>query len=137
VIVLQTKIKPVSGNQRLGARAVRKGAKTIGPAGKRFTLSSRYRKAKENLWLSFRAQYNGPLLQGPLKVSIWTPFHRADNDAHVKILFDCLEGVAYKNDRQIREHHVYPSPDDWLVIEVAPFVAVGRECPKSTHGVWA
>lgn len=123
MIVLQTKIRPASNGNR-------------GPG-----WTNRKRLSMLLLRQTFRAQYSGPVLTGHVVVSLWSPYFTAyppvDSDNHLKVLFDSLAGAVYEDDSQIQEHHVYRAPDDWLVIEVAPFVAVGRECPKSTHGVWA
>lgn len=47
------------------------------------------------------------LLEGDLAVEIhmWYKSRRPDLDE--SLVLDCLQGIAYKNDRQIKEKHVY------------------------------
>ena len=48
-----------------------------------------------------------PMLEGPLAahISIYYASHRPDLDE--SLIFDALQGVVYKNDRQIVEKHIW------------------------------
>ena len=52
-----------------------------------------------------------PMLEGELCVSVWMfyPSQRADLDP--SLLFDALQGLLFKNDRQLREQHLYHGVD--------------------------
>ena len=47
------------------------------------------------------------LLEGDLRITIriWYASRRPDLDA--SLIFDLLQGVAYENDRQLKEQHLY------------------------------
>jgi Holliday junction resolvase RusA-like endonuclease len=51
------------------------------------------------------------LLEGDLRITvkIWYASRRPDLDA--SLIFDLLQGIAYQNDRQLREQHLYWSLD--------------------------
>jgi len=51
------------------------------------------------------------LIEGDVKVTIkiWYVTRRPDLDESV--ILDCLEGFAYKNDRQVKEKHIYHALD--------------------------
>ncbi len=53
-------------------------------------------------------------LSGPVRlvVDVYRPRAVGDADNTLKLLQDSLEGVAYDNDRQVRELHVYLHDDD-------------------------
>lgn len=47
-----------------------------------------------------------PLLQGRLRADI-TIFYASERpDLDASVIFDCLQGRVYKNDRQVREQHL-------------------------------
>jgi Holliday junction resolvase RusA-like endonuclease len=48
-----------------------------------------------------------PLMEGDLSVTIriWYASRRPDLDA--SLIFDLMQGFIYKNDRQVREQHLY------------------------------
>lgn len=58
---------------------------------------------------AFRSQAKplASLLEGDLRITvkIWYASRRPDLDA--SLIFDLLQGIAYKNDRQLREQHLY------------------------------
>jgi Holliday junction resolvase RusA-like endonuclease len=54
-----------------------------------------------------RAELEKNLFGGKVVVSMWNGFKRMDAGNFWDELVDRLQGVAYKNDRQIKEYHVY------------------------------
>lgn len=81
--------KPVSENRRLI------------PAKTRLIASSEYRKAKEAIKAEFATQGQKKPLSGPVEVLITARTGRADLTAWTKMLCDCLNGIAYEDDKQI------------------------------------
>ena len=54
-----------------------------------------------------RAALQSTLSDKNVIVSLWNGFHRMDAGNFWDELVDRLQGIAYKNDRQIKEYHVY------------------------------
>lgn len=52
-----------------------------------------------------------PMLSGPLvaHITIWYASEKPDLDE--SLILDALQGIIYKNDRQVREKHVYHGID--------------------------
>lgn len=87
--VFITDTKPVSENRRLI------------PAKTRMIASTEYRKAKEAIKAEFATQGPEKPRSGPVEVLITARTGRADLTAWTKMLCDCLNGVAYDDDKQI------------------------------------
>ncbi|AJR16718.1 endodeoxyribonuclease RusA (plasmid) [Leptospira interrogans serovar Linhai str. 56609] len=91
-VELKTKIKPVSVNRRYG----------LSKNKKKLILSNDYRSVKEGLQYDFRSQcLCGPVILNECSVEIHTPYERLDIDAIAKILLDAMNGIVYKDDRQV------------------------------------
>lgn len=64
---------------------------------------------KEVVAWTAKTSYKGKIIEGPIKVSIWYYFPnkmRRDiqND---KLTLDSMEGIVYKDDKQVEELHLY------------------------------
>ena len=51
------------------------------------------------------------LLEGPLEVTAVCYYASERPDLDISLLLDALQGRVYKNDRQVREHHLYHKID--------------------------
>lgn len=51
------------------------------------------------------------MLQGILTAHIWIYYPSERNDLDESLVLDVLQGKVYKNDRQVRERHVYHAID--------------------------
>lgn len=80
----------------------RKGQK---PIPSRYTTAD-YKKSKENLKKNFQNAYKGEIFTGEVYLVFVTNYTKHDSDAHLKIVFDALEGIVLKNDFQISDHRV-------------------------------
>ena len=58
-----------------------------------------------------RAKLEKSLTDKNLVISLWNGFHRMDIGNFWDELVDRLQGIGYKNDRQIKEYHVYKDDD--------------------------
>lgn len=54
-----------------------------------------------------RAAIEKELTERNVVVSLWNGFHRMDAGNFWDELIDRLQGIAFKNDRQVKEYHVY------------------------------
>ena len=98
-MIFTTNIKPVSENMRLI------------PAKTRLVASTDYRKAKEAIRHEFSLQHTGKPSEGPVEVLITCRPGRADLTAWNKMLCDCLNGIAYLDDKQIESITVEKTRD--------------------------
>jgi Holliday junction resolvase RusA-like endonuclease len=48
-----------------------------------------------------------PLLEGELRMDLWIYYATQRPDLDESLILDLLQGKVYKNDRQVRERHVY------------------------------
>ncbi len=83
-------------------------------------LSEQYKAFKLLVGYEFRNQNKGfEALQGRLKVTLFYN-SKHDGDNVQKGIFDGLQGIAYNNDRQIKDRHIVESkeiePGFWLYI---------------------
>ena len=62
-------------------------------------------------------------LEGDLAVHITVYYASRRPDLDESVILDCMQGLIYKNDRQVKEKHVYHALD--------------RENPRSIIYVWA
>lgn len=72
--------------------------------GVRVLLSSEAREYKKTVYACFRRQHGlRPMLNGPIELSIvWRRARRAgDVTNRIKVVEDCLQNLAYKNDSQV------------------------------------
>jgi Holliday junction resolvase RusA-like endonuclease len=78
---------------------------------RRFVLSAVYRNFKKTIRMEFITQNLTAMpLRGDVIVTIkYNSLHDADNIA--KAINDSLEGLAFYNDNQIKELHVYKTKD--------------------------
>lgn len=90
-MIFTTNTKPVPENERL----------VFNPKLRRFILGDKYRAAKNALALEFGLQGPKKPISGPVEVLITARTGRADLTAWNKILCDCLNGIAYEDDKQI------------------------------------
>ncbi len=51
------------------------------------------------------------LIEGDVKVTITIYYRTRRPDLDESVILDCLEGFAYKNDRQVKEKHIYHGLD--------------------------
>ena len=49
------------------------------------------------------------LIEGDVKVTMTVHYRTRRPDLDESVILDCLEGFAYKNDRQVKEKHIYLS----------------------------
>lgn len=90
------------------------------------TINSSYRRSKNSFYKAqeaknasetvkweVRAQYLGKPLIGPVEVRIrlWEASNRVDADARTKSLLDCLSGIVYLDDRQVKKYCVEQGVD--------------------------
>jgi Holliday junction resolvase RusA-like endonuclease len=52
-----------------------------------------------------------PLIEGPLSISVSCMYASERPDLDASLLFDMLQGRLYKNDRQLREMHLFHAID--------------------------
>lgn len=73
-----------------------------------FYKSQEAKNASEAVKWEIRAQYRGKPLIGPVeaKFSVWEASNRVDADARTKSLLDCLSGIVYLDDRQVKKYCV-------------------------------
>jgi len=48
-----------------------------------------------------------PLMEGELRMDLWIYYASQRPDLDESLILDLLQGKIYKNDRQVRERHVY------------------------------
>jgi Holliday junction resolvase RusA-like endonuclease len=55
----------------------------------------------------------GEMIDGGVSVSLWVyrAAQRGDLDNRIKVLLDSLQGIAYKDDKQVRELHAFLEDD--------------------------
>ena len=46
-----------------------------------------------------------------MELRLFRPAKRMDIDNHLKVILDSMQGILYKNDRQVNELHVYLADD--------------------------
>ena len=51
------------------------------------------------------------LLEGDVKVTMTIYYRTRRPDLDESVILDCLEGYAYRNDRQVKEKHIYHGLD--------------------------
>ena len=51
------------------------------------------------------------LIEGDVKVTMTIYYRTRRPDLDESVILDCLEGFAYKNDRQVKEKHIYHALD--------------------------
>jgi len=51
------------------------------------------------------------LIEGDVKVTMTIHYRTRRPDLDESVILDCLEGFAYKNDRQVKEKHIYHALD--------------------------
>ena len=51
------------------------------------------------------------LLEGDVRVTMTIFYRTRRPDLAESVILDCLEGYAYKNDRQVKEKHIYHGLD--------------------------
>lgn len=72
-------------------------------------LTEQARVNKEALGWEANAQYHGDPIEERIGVNVhfYYPDRRANDIDNLKILFDAMKGIVWKDDRQIDEQHVY------------------------------
>lgn len=95
---LSTTLEPVALNAAYRRRGYGGGMYMI-DEGKNFKLA---------LFLKAKEVWKNDLMVGDLEgfLTITRPNRRSDSDSYEKLIWDALQKVVYKNDRQIRSHHV-------------------------------
>lgn len=96
-----------------------------------FTLTRKYRKARADIEERARGQYAGPVLAGPVAIrfDFYPPSRRPDMGNYTKAVKDSLQGVAYKDDGQIKDERLR-----WMYIDKeAPRVEIVVEAITSTE----
>lgn len=73
-----------------------------------------------------------PLYEGELRLDMWIYYASRRPDLDESLILDLLQGVAYANDRQVRERHVYhmldrESPRVELLIQPRDMMAGAEE----------
>jgi len=63
------------------------------------------------------------LMLGDLAVEVKTWYASRRPDLSIELILDAMQGVLYKNDRQVKEHHAY-----WM--------GVDKDNPRSEITVW-
>ena len=80
----------------------------------RVVLTPKARLTKTAFMWEARSQYRGPLLEGDVDVDVTLFFRtktRRDGDNAMKLVFDSLTDIVYKDDSQITDHHVHKRYD--------------------------
>ena len=73
-----------------------------------FIKSSKALSYEDSFTLQARAQYHGEMLLGNLRVWVWITYASWRPDLDESLILDCLaKAGVYKNDRQVKEKHVY------------------------------
>jgi len=96
------------------------------------------RKARDYVE-AFQAQCKqlDELLEGDLSVTITIHYKSRRPDLDESVILDCMQGFIYKNDRQVKEKHIYWALDranPHSDIEVSTMLESGRDsckCPDS------
>lgn len=72
-------------------------------------LTTDARAYKETVAWSAKSTYKGEIIEGPIKVSIWYYFKdkRRRDIQNDKLTLDSMEGIVYKDDKQVAELHLY------------------------------
>lgn len=79
---------------------------------------------------SIKSQANGaPMLEGDLKVVATLYYASRRPDLEESVLLDALQGIVYKNDRQIKEKHIYHAID-----KENPRAEIEIECLEAEDG---
>ena len=80
------------------------------PVNGRLILTSAWRASKQAMEWEIASQWKNEPLEGDVTVNV-IYYHKnkthGDIDAYLKMLLDAMEGVVYKNDKQINELHVF------------------------------
>lgn len=84
-----------------------------GNANGRKFLSKEGRSVKEQMAWEAKSQWSDGVVDGEVAVNVIFYFERntQDIDNCLKALFDCLEGIIWKNDRLVTEMHVFKELD--------------------------
>ena len=81
------------------------------------TIAGRARFIKSQKAIDYVAAFNkqcpklDELLEGDVKVTMTIYYRTRRPDLDESVILDCLEGCAYKNDRQVKEKHIYHGLD--------------------------
>jgi len=89
-----------------------------------FYTPSRTTRCETGIALAYRSHQRpgSPMLVGPLRLSVWFAKGRGDLDNRIKTISDALNGIAYEDDRQIRELHAYETDQKVSTIEIEEMV---------------
>ena len=60
---------------------------------------------KENAWLILKSKYRGEIIDGDVIIGEITFYlkRRRDIQGSLKLLFDAMEGIFYRNDQQVAQ----------------------------------
>ena len=81
------------------------------------TIAGRARFIKSKKAIDYVAAFNkqcpklDELLDGDVKVTMTIYYRTRRPDLDESVILECLEGYAYKNDRQVKETHIYHGLD--------------------------
>ena len=81
------------------------------------TIAGRARFIKSQKAIDYVAGFNkqcpklDELLEGDVRVTMTIYYKNRRPDLDESVILDCLEGYAYKNDRQVKEKHIYHGLD--------------------------
>jgi Holliday junction resolvase RusA-like endonuclease len=104
----------------------------------RFGNTSRLIKSAKALSYSdmFRDQWGEPseLMTGDLRVTLHIYYASRRPDLDESLILDLMQGLAYENDRQVKERHTYwgldrENPRSVILIESIPEVAPSKKKP--------
>jgi Holliday junction resolvase RusA-like endonuclease len=89
---------------------------------------------------AFKAQARPitPLLEGDLRVTMIIHYASRRPDLDESLILDLLQGVAYINDRQVKEKHIYwgldkDNPRTEIIVDALPEI-LGKEKPRTGRG---
>jgi Holliday junction resolvase RusA-like endonuclease len=111
MLEFHTKTKPVPQNRKL-ARG----------KGSRMYLNSEYLKAWMTIADEWKSQTDDRLIDSKVGLKIMFGWPRMDIDSCIKPILDTLQGIAYKNDKQVDLIHVSRISENEIKIEISPLV---------------
>ncbi len=81
-------------------------------SGRKFYPNPKFHKPWDAIALQMTTNKCKALTKDPVILSVWNGFKKIDIANFLSELEDRLQGIAYYNDRQIKEEHLYKLDDE-------------------------